>query len=542
MINGKIKYGATVPYTTFLAEKFKHNGKLLAPSRVYRTVTAECVGRQAVELNKTGQYITITLTEPANAVTVRYSIPDGSHNATISNVAAFKATLTLYAAKDKYILPVNTAHSHLYGNFPWSKDKSLLGEHKFFDEVSVKLNKTYPKGTKITLKKEAADLSPYYIINLIDTEMAPEPIAIPEDAVSLAEFGAVSDGKKCNYEAFFKAYVKAKAQSNKMVYIPAGDYYISKIFEIEDDGITICGAGIWHSTLRGELCFKVTGKNVTFTDFKMDGNMTVRRDVEDIGAIETQRGAESLTIKNLWIVHHKVGAWINYAGNTLMEGCRCRDLYADGVNYHWGVRNSVIRNNSFRATGDDSIAMWSETEPNDGNIVEFNTVESPWLANGIAMYGGKNGTIRNNLVCDTVYAGAGVDISSNFKPTSFEGAIVVKDNVILRCGSKRNSSDLGAVWFNTVKEYDNHAEVVFEGNQVFDSTYQGIFFEGGGIIDNVKIINNVFEGGSTHFADCIDDAENKITFKNNTVRGFKHKEFNNPLGMGLGVPTLKTDS
>ena len=528
-----IKCGATVPYTTFLAADFKHNGKQLAPSRVYRTIAAECVGRRAAELSKTGQYITVTLAQPANAVTVRYSIPDDSHNCMISNVSAFEATLTLYAAKDKYTLRLNTAHSHLYGNFPWSKDRSLLGEHKFFDEVSVNLDKTYPKGTKITLKKEAGDLSPYYVINLIDTEIAHEPLAAPQDAVSLAEFGAVNDGKTCNYQALSQAYAKALTQDKKTVYIPKGDYYVSKIFEIADDGVTVCGAGIWHSTLKGEICFKVSGKNVAFSDFKMDGNMTVRRDVADIGAIETAHGAESLTIKNLWIAHHKVGAWINYASSTLMEGCRCRDLYADGVNYHWGVKNSVIRNNSFRATGDDSIAMWSEAEPNEGNLVEYNTVESPWLANGIAVYGGKNATIRNNFVCDTVYAGAGIDISSNFKPTPFEGTITVKDNVLVRCGSKRDACDLGAVWFKTVKDYDNRAEVVFEGNQVFDSAYQGVFFEGGGVADNIKIINNRFEGGSTHFADCVDDAKNTIIFENNTVKGFAQKMYNNPLGMGL---------
>ncbi|MCL2369637.1 MAG: right-handed parallel beta-helix repeat-containing protein [Firmicutes bacterium] len=529
----KIKCGAIVPYTTFLATKFKTNGKMLAKSRVYRTITSECVGREAVELSKTGQYIAIVLTNPANAVTVRYSIPDQKHNAKISNVDAFLATLTLYVAKDKYTLSVNTAHSHLYGNFSWSKDRSLLGEHKFFDEVSIKLNKTYPKGTKIILKKEVGDTSPYYIINLIDTEIASEAIVADDGFVNLMDFGAVSDGKTCNYEAFAKAYAKAMTQPNRTLFIPEGDFYISKIFEVKDSNITICGAGIWHSILRGEICFKVSGKKVVFRDFKMDGNMTVRRDVADIGAIETTHGAESLTICNLWIVHHKVGAWINYASNTLMENCRCRDLYADGANYHWGVKNGIIRNNSFRATGDDAIAMWSEGDPNDGNLVEFNTVESPWLANGIAMYGGKNATIRNNYVCDTVYAGAGIDISSEFKPTPFGGIITIKDNVIVRCGSKRNSCDLGAVWFKTVKDYDNRAEVVFEGNQILDSTYQGIFFEGGGIIDNVKIISNVFDGGSTHFADCVDDSKNKVEFENNVVKNFKHKKYNNPLGMGI---------
>ncbi|MCL2234061.1 MAG: right-handed parallel beta-helix repeat-containing protein [Firmicutes bacterium] len=531
--------GATVPFTTYLAKDFKHNGKMLSKSRVYRTLTSECVGREAVELSKTGQFISLKMTKPMNAVSVRYSIPDEGHNTTISNVPAFETTLTLYVGKDKYVLPMNTAHSHLYGDFSWSKDREKLGEHKFFDEVSLKLDKTYPEGTKLVLKKEADNSSPYYAINLIDIEVVPEALKPSDGAINAKDYGLVNDGKTCNYEAFLNAYKDAVKSEKRELFIPEGEYYASKIVEINDDNVTISGSGIWQSVLKGEICFRVTGKNVQFRNFKMDGNMTVRRDVLDQGAIETQRGAEKLIMKNLWIVHHKVGAWVNYASHTLMEGCRCRDLYADGINLHWGVKNSVIRNNSFRATGDDGIAMWSEGEENDGNLIEFNTVEAPWLANCIAMYGGKNATIRNNYVCDTVYAGAGIDISSGFKPTPFGGTIVVENNVLVRCGSKRESSDLGAIWFKTVKDYDNRAKVILKNNTVLDSTYQGIFIEGGGLLDGLKVIENNFDGMETHFVDCVDDAKNKVVFENNTVKNFKHMKFNNPLGMGLTKEDLK---
>ena len=69
------------------------------------------------------------------------------------------------------------------------------------------------------------------------------------------------------------------------------------------------------------------------------------------------------------------------------------DQIADGLNFHTGVTNSVVSNNFVRNTGDDALAMWSENTANANNTFDHNTVQSPVLANGIAVYGGTDNTV-----------------------------------------------------------------------------------------------------------------------------------------------------
>ena len=82
--------GATLPYTTYEAEAGQTNGSVLAANRTYTTEAAEASGRRAVKLSGTGQYVQVTLAKPANAITVRASVPDGS-----------TAPLAIYAAGAK---------------------------------------------------------------------------------------------------------------------------------------------------------------------------------------------------------------------------------------------------------------------------------------------------------------------------------------------------------------------------------------------------------------------------------------------------------
>jgi hypothetical protein len=57
------------------AENADTSGTVLAFDTNAYTLAAEASGRQAVQLAP-GQYVAFTLTQPANAVTIRYAIPD----------------------------------------------------------------------------------------------------------------------------------------------------------------------------------------------------------------------------------------------------------------------------------------------------------------------------------------------------------------------------------------------------------------------------------------------------------------------------------
>ena len=54
------------------------NGTVIGPSYSLYTPSAEAVGRTAVSLSGAGQYVDFTLAQAANAVDLRYSIPDSA--------------------------------------------------------------------------------------------------------------------------------------------------------------------------------------------------------------------------------------------------------------------------------------------------------------------------------------------------------------------------------------------------------------------------------------------------------------------------------
>ncbi len=80
--------GANVPFTEYAAVKAQGNGTAIGPSYNLYTLPAEAVGRTAVTLNGAGQYVEFTLARPANAVDLRYSIPDSAERHRADHAAA----------------------------------------------------------------------------------------------------------------------------------------------------------------------------------------------------------------------------------------------------------------------------------------------------------------------------------------------------------------------------------------------------------------------------------------------------------------------
>src|SRR5690606_665460 len=118
------------------------------------------------------------------------------------------------------------------------------------------------------------------------------------------------------------------------------------------------------------------------------------------------RFGQGTAIENVWIEHANVGAWVgrdydnipalwNPGDGVEFTGVRIRNTYADGVNFSNGTRNSTVSDSSLRNTGDDALAVWSNKYVEDpsvdvghDNTFRDNTIQLPWRANGVAIYGG----------------------------------------------------------------------------------------------------------------------------------------------------------
>ena len=85
-----------------------------------------------------------TLTASANALTVRFSIPDTSDG------SGQTASLDVYVDGTKALtLAVSSIYSWAYGEYPFTKRPGDGKPHHFYDETRGMFGKTVPAGSKV---------------------------------------------------------------------------------------------------------------------------------------------------------------------------------------------------------------------------------------------------------------------------------------------------------------------------------------------------------------------------------------------------------
>ncbi|MFC6553409.1 S-layer homology domain-containing protein [Cohnella cellulosilytica] len=510
--------GATVPYTTYEAEHAATNGEVIGPSRTYLEIASEASGRQAVRLDETGQYVEFKLTKPANSIVLRYAMPDSADGAGI------EADLALYVnGVFRQNLHLTSKHAWEYGSYPWSNDPSQGSGHRFFDEAHALIGDV-PAGATIRLQKDASSAADYYVIDLADMEQADGPYAMPDNFLSIADYGAVADDGIDDTAAFLDAMAAAKT-SGQGLWIPSGEFTFGDD-PIELDDVTIRGAGMWHTTLLGAKFFG-RGTNIRVYDLLIDGDLNVRDDEASTHAFEGAFGIGSV-IEHVWVEHSKTGLWLTRpkTGTELTEGLymmglRLRNLMADGINFCVGTSDSMMEQTDIRYPGDDGIAMWSaEGVASVNNTARFNTVSLPWLADNIVVFGGRDNKIQDNIAKDTIVNGAGIAVSTRFNPVPFSGTTIVERNTLVRTGSYDTGygTNLGAIWL-FASDKDLNGSVIVRDNVAIDSTHSGIFVHGSFAVDNLLLQNIVVDGAGTNGIEVSSDVRGEVELDNVIVRG-----------------------
>ena len=80
--------GADVPFTEYdSVNAAATNGTVTSASRAFTQIAAEATGRRAVRL-AAGRYLEFVLAQPADAVDIRYSVPDGAPTHRFSSQSA----------------------------------------------------------------------------------------------------------------------------------------------------------------------------------------------------------------------------------------------------------------------------------------------------------------------------------------------------------------------------------------------------------------------------------------------------------------------
>lgn len=449
--------GAQVPFVEYEAERATYRGKLIGPDRTAKTLAGEASGRMAVTLSK-GDSVTFELVAPANAITVRYSVPDGTTGA-----------MTVSAGKP---LALTSKYSWFYGAFPFTNSAADGSPHHYYDHVRGHLDTVVPAGGKVTLSCECT-------IDLADFELVAPAGSMPSDARSIVDFGADPTGASDSSDAIQRALDTGDA------WIPPGTFKVTR--HLIANRTKLRGAGMWYSTLTGDGVgvYGNHSQAVLLSGFAIIGEVTGRDDKAQVNGIGGALGGGS-TVEDLFIQHTKVGLWLDgpFSGLTV-RGNRIFDTTADGLNLHQGISNTVVSGNVIRNTGDDGLAMWSDQDPNHHNVFRGNTVQLPMLANGIAIYGGHDNVIEGNVIADTLFEGAGVQLANRFSGTvPLSGTTLVRENTVLRGGSKFPGiqANVGA-FFIFGKDSAITGTIRLEGNTSLDSTFSGLHLYGARVSD-----------------------------------------------------------
>lgn len=512
--------GATVPYVAYEAEHGKTNGELLGPSRVYKEIASEASGRQAVQLNKQGDYVSFRTTEAANALVLRFVIPDSEDGTGLNE------TLSLYVdGQFRQSLKLSSKHGWQYGSYPWSNDPKQGNAHRFFAETHALIGDV-PAGAEIKLQKDSGDKADYYVIDLVELEQTDSAYSKPDGYVSVTEFGAKANDGQDDRDAFLKAMKEAIVRKQG-VWFPEGVFNLQGEAFVLNTDISIRGAGMWHTTLLGAK-FIGNGETIEFNDLLVDGDLNVRDDEALTHAFYGAFGPGSV-IQNVWVEHSKTGLWLSVprGGEAItdglhMVGLRLRNLMADAVNFCVGTSNSLLEQSDIRYPGDDGIAFWSaEGRASVNNTARFNNVALPWLADNFVIFGGEGNKLQDNIGTDTITNGAGIAVSTRFNPVPFSGTTIVERNTLIRTGSADAAYgvNLGAIWL-FAGEKDLQGDIIVRDNVALDSTYAGMIIHGQGFqTSGVTLQNIVLDGMGTNGIDVTEAVSGSIKADNVIIRG-----------------------
>ncbi|MET4659493.1 hypothetical protein ABID80_003209 [Streptomyces sp. PvP037] len=454
--------GANLPFTSVEAEAAAGTGTRIGPDYTQGTLASEASGRRAVRLDA-GRRVEFTVPRAANAVNVAYSVPDGQSGSLAVYVNGQRLARTL---------PVTSKYS--YVDTPWIAGSRT---HHLYDNTRLLLGRNVQAGDTVALEATGVQVT----VDVADFEQAPDPAAKPSGAVSVTDKGADPGGQGDSTQAFRAAIAAAQGGT---VWIPPGEYRLTSSLNGVQN-VTLQGAGHWHSIVRGSRFIDQASSsgNVHLKDFAVIGEVTERVDSSPDNFVNGSLGPNS-SVSGMWLQHLKVGLWLTGVNDDLVvENNRFLDMTADGLNLNGNARGVRVRNNFLRNQGDDALAMWSLNAPDVNSSFENNTVSQPNLANGIAIYGGTDITVRGNLISDTNALGSGIAISNQkfldpFHPLS--GTITVDGNTLVRTGAMNPNWNhpMGAL---RVDSYDSaiEAQVRITGTTVTDSPYSAFEFVSG---------------------------------------------------------------
>ena len=450
--------GAMLPWKSYDEGNFS---ALPPPAQVVSTswdqnsMAADAQKRGCVFLGDTGTYVQWIAQESANALNVRYSVPDGT-----SGTVSLKVT-PLVGSVCSQKVAVTSAQAWVYydsGGNLYDAPGAGRTPMKRYNDARIKLGTPLQPGDTLEFRRDSGDVPIW--IDVVEAETTPPAVAsTPANYYNVKDppWNAVGNGTNDDTTAIKNCIAAADAYL-KGVYIPAGRYNLSQELVLPNR-CAIQGAGMWFTELVFTLTgpdgaggIKGNGSNISIRDLYFKGSQNMREG--GYPGIKGYWGTNSI-IENVWLEQTGTGGWIadftarhGITDGLIVRNCRLRNLFADGINASSGTRNMVIDNCHVRGAGDDGLASWAAglqhgVGMTSNQMFRYNTIECGNRAGGMGGFGGEGHKYHHNLVQDQA-AGAGIRFSTVFiysgtnqiaYPFGTNDFMRVYENTLIRVGA-----------------------------------------------------------------------------------------------------------
>ncbi|KWX81369.1 glycosyl hydrolase, partial [Paenibacillus riograndensis] len=511
--------GASVPDSRYDTDDAVRGGAAVlksVPDFDQSQIASEASGQRYIALPANGSYAqwTVRQGQGGAGITMRFTMPDaadgmglnGSIDAYVNGVKVKTIALTSY-------------YSWQYFSGDQPGDAPGAGRPLFrFDEVHWKLDTPLQAGDTIRIQKNNGD-GLEYGVDFLEIEPVPAAIARPANSVSVTDHGAVANDGQDDLAAF-NAAVTAAVSSGKALYIPAGTFNLSSMWQIGSansmiNNFTVTGAGFWHTNLQftnpnaagGGISLRISGK-LDFSHVYMNSNLRSRHNQNAVYKGFMDNFGNHSIIHDVWVEHFECGMWVGdyahtpaiYASGLVIENSRIRNNLADGINFSQGTSNSTVRNSNVRNNGDDGLAVWPSNTfgAPDGvnNTFSYNTIENNWRAGGIAIFGGSGHKADHNYIIDTV-GGSGIRLNTTFPGAHFNNntGILFSDTTIINSGTSQDlyNGERGAI--DLEASQDPIKNVTFTNIDIINTQRDAIQLGYGGGFSNI-VFNNITINGT----------------------------------------------
>ena len=536
----------TRPYERYEAEEgyCLTTGQFLPASDVQTDLQSEASHQQAVQLSQAGEYVSWVVNRAGDGLTLRFSLPDNAEGTGCTGTVAIYANDECVAT---VALSSYWAWQYCTATYPGNTPSSNAVIRMRFDETHVRLSRMVQQGETLRVERITEGDLPY-TIDFVELEPVPAPV-LPEHLA--AADVVVFDGKG-DIADFIAQH------EGQTIYIPEGRWETHQRIHLRRaDGTALIGAGMWYT----ELYFAAPSDNATTyahrgieasrSNLRVEGlylnTINNRRYyLEDsryqVGKAFMGNWGRNSVIRNCWAEHFECGAWIaDYSGavseDLLIEGCRFRNHYADGVNCSQASTRHTVRYCSFRNNGDDDMASWTTSRRCVGVEYAYCTAENNWRASSLGFFGGTAHRAHHLAIFDALECGARVNADFSGLGFGDTDSIYIHDVTIHHCGCPAGQKGVagdfwgnrqGALNIGSTNLYDVQ-HIVCENLTITDSRYDAVYMVGGkgGKLKNV-VLRDVTIDGAGRYGICYYGAAGNVSYCNLTIQNCQSGEQSTP--------------